>query len=45
MYEWEGRIADELKLSPVDVTDIKMKHPQDIRLQTYMVDVICITIL
>ena len=36
MYEWEGRIADELGLSVVDVAKIKMKYPSDLNLQTYV---------
>ena len=36
MYEWEGRIADELELTPVDVCDIKQKYPSQLNLQTYV---------
>ena len=36
MYEWEGRIADELGLSLVDVADIKLNNPTQLRLQTYV---------
>ena len=36
MYEWEGRIADELGLSVVDVAKIKMKYPSDLNHQTYV---------
>ena len=36
MYEWEGRIADELGLSVVDVAEIKLKHPSNLKLQTYV---------
>lgn len=34
MVEWEGLIADELKLSPADVEDIKTKHPQRLKRQS-----------
>ena len=34
MYEWEGSIAEQLKLSPVDVAAIKKKHPWELKLQT-----------
>ena len=33
MYEWEGAIADELGLTPADVTAIKTKHPRELNLQ------------
>lgn len=33
MPEWEGRIADELDLSPADVAAIKKKHPNELNLQ------------
>ena len=36
MSEWEGRICDELELSPPDVAAIKMKHPSSLNLQTYV---------
>ena len=35
MREWQGRIADELGLTPTDVDDIKMMHPFRLTLQTY----------
>ena len=34
MVEWEGSIADELKLTESDVADIKTKHPQRLKLQS-----------
>ena len=34
MVEWKGRIADELKLTPSDVANIKTKYPQELNLQT-----------
>ncbi|MCG8622465.1 MAG: hypothetical protein MJE68_10780 [Proteobacteria bacterium] len=34
MVEWEGLIADELKLTPADVADIKTKYPQRLKLQS-----------
>ena len=37
MYEWEGRIADELGLSVVDVAEIKMKYSSNLKLQTYVI--------
>ena len=40
MYEWEGRIADELGLSVVDVAEIKLKHPSSLKLQTYVVYIV-----
>ena len=35
MDEWEGRIAEELGLTPADVAHIKTKHPSSLKLQTY----------
>ena len=35
MKEWEGRIADELGLTPPDVENIKHKHPFNLNLQKY----------
>ena len=35
MREWEGKIVDELQLTPADVADIKLKHPFHLKLQTY----------
>ena len=34
MAEWEGRIADDLELTDVDVSSIKTKHPTNLRLQS-----------
>jgi hypothetical protein len=34
MHEWEGRIAEQLKLTRDDVEAIKMKHPGRVGLQT-----------
>ena len=34
MCEWEGRIAEQLELTPADVAAIKMKHPGELQLQT-----------
>ena len=34
MYEWEGPVAEQLGLTPVDITDIRMKHPNELRQQT-----------
>lgn len=33
MSEWEGRIAEHLGLTPADVSNIKQKHPNELRLQ------------
>ena len=33
MYEWEGPIANELGLTPVDVAAIKAKYPMNLYLQ------------
>lgn len=35
MRVWEGRIAEELKLTPADVEAIKVKHPYELKLQWY----------
>ena len=35
MYEWEGRIAEELGLTAADVAHINTKHPSSLKLQTY----------
>lgn len=35
MREWEGKIAEELELSPADVAAITMKHCSELKLQTY----------
>ena len=34
MTECEGRISDELKLTPADVASIHTKHPSDLKLQS-----------
>lgn len=34
MYEWEGRISDELGLTHTDVAAIKTKYPSQLSLQT-----------
>ena len=34
MYEWEGRVADELGLSPADVAAIKCKYPKGLKRQS-----------
>lgn len=34
MHEWEGRIAEELGLTPADISVIKTKYPGELRLQT-----------
>ena len=34
MVEWEGPIADVLKLTASDVADIKTKYPQRLKLQS-----------
>ena len=36
MYEWEGKIADELELTQFDVKAITTKHPKELELQTYV---------
>ena len=41
MYEWEGRIAEELGLTKADVANIKTKYPMDLKLQMYVSQVIC----
>lgn len=33
MYEWEGRVADELGLTTADVAKIKEKHDKNKELQ------------
>ena len=38
MYEWEGRIADELGLTEADVAAVKTRHPGNLKLQTYVYD-------
>ena len=34
MAEWEGPIADKLKLRANDVANIKTEHPKKLKLQT-----------
>ena len=34
MYEWEGPIAEQLKLTRADIAAIKTKHPGELKLQT-----------
>lgn len=34
MCEWEGRLADELGLTPAEVAAIKYKYPSDLKLQS-----------
>ena len=34
MTEWEGRISDELNLTPADVENIHTKHPRSLKLQS-----------
>ena len=34
MTEWEGRISEELKLTPADVASIHTQHPNKLRLQS-----------
>ena len=34
MTEWEGPIADKLKLKPGDVANIKTAYPRELNLQT-----------
>jgi hypothetical protein len=34
MSEWEGPIAEQLGLISADVEDIKLKHPNKLKLQT-----------
>jgi hypothetical protein len=33
MYEWEGRVADELELTRADVAAIKVKYPYQLKQQ------------
>ena len=33
MFEWEGRIAECLELTPADVSNIKLKYPNELSLQ------------
>ena len=34
MYEWEGPVAEQLGLTPVDVAAIKDEHPGKLTLKT-----------
>ena len=34
MYEWEGPVAECLGLTLADVAAIKLKHPNELKLQT-----------
>ena len=34
MYEWEGRLAEELGLTEADVAAIVKKYPTDLKQQT-----------
>jgi hypothetical protein len=34
MREWEGSIAEQLRLTPADVEAIKTKYPRNLKLQT-----------
>ena len=34
MSEWEGRLAESLELTIVDVAEIKTKHPRSLNLQS-----------
>ena len=36
MYEWEGRIAEELGLDQADVRTIKTRHQNEHKLQMYV---------
>ena len=36
MYEWEGPIAEQLKLTKVDIAAINKKYPGELKLQTYV---------
>ena len=33
MYEWEGAVAENLKLTPADIVDIKTQYPKKMNLQ------------
>ena len=33
MWEWEGRIADELGLTQPEIAEIKMKYDRELNLQ------------
>lgn len=34
MTEWEGKISEELQLTPADVASILIQHPSKLKLQT-----------
>ena len=34
MYEWEGPVAEQLGPTIVNIAEIKMKYPRELRLQT-----------
>ena len=34
MAEWEGRISNELQLTPADVAEILTQHPNKLKLQS-----------
>ena len=34
MYEWEGKVADELELTPADVASIQEKYRNNLKLQS-----------
>ena len=34
MHEWEGSIADQLRLAPAEIDAIKIKYPHNLQLQT-----------
>ena len=34
MYEWEGSVAEQLGLTPADISDIKVEYPGKLKLQT-----------
>ena len=34
MTEWQGRISEELQLTPADIADILTRHPKKLKLQT-----------
>ena len=35
MWQWEGTVAEELKLSQADNAAIRKKYPFELKLQTY----------
>ena len=34
MYEWQGFVAEQLRLTPADIASIKAEHPGKLKLQT-----------